>query len=535
MSFKNVGSSQGSLSKKMSGGVKVSLLALSLPALALLVACGSSNNQFGVGCRGTTGSFSNASLPANSQWAYELSGDIANTTGGSMPYAEAGVFTSNGNGGITAWIDDFYGGTFTNGSYTISPNGTGQITINFSGGQVNLAITMTGTASFYLIEADNFANASGTAFQQDTTAFAAPPNGTFVFRTHLTTGGSSITNASVASVGVMTVNSSGVVTGMNEDVLMGGSNTSQRTLGATGGSFTTPDSTGRGTFTYSDSAGRTVSYTYYVLNASTYLLYDSVSALALGRIEAQSGGPFSNSTLAANSGFVFGSHGDTALTAAGGVNSAGQFVVDGGVGNITSGSYDSVQDGTATSNAALVTGSTYAADASGDGRYAVTLNANGVVVQDVFYMVSPNRGFFLVNDSTKVEDGTADLQTTSSFSNSNVNGQFGFGMGGLDFTPEFVDRSGVIVADGNGNLTAAYVLNVFGVVTSPGCLSGTYTNGSNSNGRFQGNFGSSSGVDLVFYMTGTGQGYVIQEDTNVEIWGGMATQSVVPPVLPGGF
>ena len=57
------------------------LMALALVVLTFLSACSSSSRASGVGCPGGAGAFTNASLPAGSQWAYNLSGTISQSNG----------------------------------------------------------------------------------------------------------------------------------------------------------------------------------------------------------------------------------------------------------------------------------------------------------------------------------------------------------------------------------------------------------------------------------------------------------------------
>jgi hypothetical protein len=533
-------SSMGILSQRaLSQGVlfigagKSLLMALALISLAFLLACSNSTSTTTVSCPGGTGSFTNASLPAGSQWAYNLSGTISQSSGVSS-YTEAGVFTADGNGNITSGMDDFYGSSFT-GKYSISGNGTGSITVVLTNGAGTLSwgITLSSTSpgSFYLIEADNFANAAGTAVQQTPSALSTMPSGTFVFRTHISTTGLTLAG-SMATVGVMTV-SNGSLTG-KEDVLLGGQLASQLTLT---GTLTAPDATGRGVATLIDSSGRTQKYEYYIVDASTLQFFEIDNGIAgLGRAELQTGAPFATNSLTAGAGFAFGSRGDTSASVAlnriaGGVNTVGAMTVDGG-GNITAGSYDSVQDGNVNNNLSIT--GTYSADVSGDGRYTFTLNSAVGPITEVAYMVSRSRAFFLVNDSTKVEDGTADQQSNASFATSDLSGQFAFVMGGYD-SSTFVDRTGVLQGDGKGGLNLAEVLNRTGVVTVPGCLPGTYSVA--SNGRVSGSVTSLSS-NLVFYMVSGGAGgkaYILQADTLTQISGGMAAQATAVVDQPGIF
>jgi len=525
-------------------------LALSLVALAFLSACSSSSSiTTTVTCPGATGNFNNASLPAGSQWTYQLSGwFISSTTNGYTPYTAAGVFTVDGKGNITSGFDDEFVSNIT-GTYSISGNGTGSMTIRLnsgtaSGNSLSWAVTLSSTnpGSIYLIEADQGFNSSGVAYQQITSAFSAAPSGTFVFRTHEVTAGTGVAG-SAASVGAMTV-SSGAITGLNADVLLGGLAPSQRTLGTTvvNPAFTVPDATGRGTVTFADSQGTSYTYFYYVIDGQHFLLFDTNTGLGLGRMEAQSAPPggFTNASL--NGGYVVGSRGDTTASSAGGVNSVGQFTAD-GKGNVTGGSYDTVRDGSPSLNAAITSGGTASVySVAANGRTTVTLNAGGTVVQQVMYLVSGARGFFLVsNDTSRVEDGTLEQQAfsagTTSFSGSDFKGQSAFVMGGsIAGTPSVggapLDRTGTLTSDGNGNLGWAEVVNSGGTINAPGCLGGTYTVA--TNGRAAASVNSLSS-NLVFYMVSPNKAYLLQGDSSTQISGGSAVQlgSVVDP--PGGF
>jgi hypothetical protein len=516
------------------------VLLISLAALAFFSACGNYNsNTVNVTCPGATGNFSNSSLPAGSQWTYELSGwFISSTTQSYAPYVEAGVFTVDGKGNITSGFDDAFGSNIT-GTYSISSNGTGSMNLNLTSISQTLtwAITVSNgnPGSIYLIDADTAFNSSGTAYQQTTSAFSAAPNGNFAFRTHVLAPGASLAG-STASVGVMAV-SAGAITGLNEDVLIGGLAPAQRTLGS--GAFTAPNSTtGVGTVTFTDSSGLTTSYNYYVIDANTYLLFETDTTnggLGLGRVEAQSApGTFTNASL--SGGYVFGSHGDTNASAAGGVNSVGQFTTD-GAGSVSSGSLDTVIDGNPSLGAAITstgTASTYSV--ASNGRTLVTLNANGTVVQATLYLVSGSRGFFLVsNDTTRVEDGTLDQQSAASFSGADFNGQSAFVMGGFEvanatFLP--LDRTGTLTSDGKGNLGWAELANSAGSTNAPGCLPGTYTVA--TNGRVAASVNTLS-ANLVIYMVSSSKSYMLQGDSATQIFGGSALQAspVVDP--PGGF
>jgi hypothetical protein len=453
-----------------------------------------------------------------------------------LPYYEAGVFTV-GSGNSISGRDDFYGATFT-GGYSIISNGTGTITVNVNGvGTLIWAITLTGSGSLYVMEADNAANSAGTAYQQDATAITATPSGTFVFRTHVTTP-SVVLTGSKATAGLMTW-AAGAITGQ-EDVLVGGSMLSNGgslnpPTAFTSTSVVAPDSTGTGSIQLSDGTH----YNYYIIDANTMLLLEVDGNIGFGRAEMQSG-TFTVASLPAGAGYVFGSQGDSSATIAanalGGANSVGQFTVDGN-GNINSGgTLDAVHDGTVA--ALTINAGTYIPDATVNGRYLFNLGTSGVNVQEAVYMVNSSRGFFVVaNDSTRVEDGTMEQQQASSFATGDLKGEFAFVMGG-DVLPtvssniEFLDRSGTVTSDGNGNLGWAEVANANGSIATPGCLAGTYS--MSSNGRATGQVPGLP-ADLVFYLASSSKVYLLQNDSTVQINGGMVQQSSAVVDPPGTF
>src|SRR5260370_35203277 len=99
----------------------------------------------------------------------------------------------------------------------------------------------------------------------------------------------------------------------------------------------------------------------------------------------QTGGPSSAASLAAGGSNVFGSSGDTNVSGAAGIHSAGVFTTDGN-GKITAGTVDYVQDTTVNSNLA-VSGGTYTLASTGRGTINLTL-ADWTTSPQVFCMVN---------------------------------------------------------------------------------------------------------------------------------------------------
>jgi hypothetical protein len=504
-----------------SQGARKALLCAGLGLLVFSLGCGSSNTLGAI--RGISGNFSNASL--NGSYTYQMAG--TDSVGGT--YREAGVFTADGNGHITSGTDDFnQSGAFVSnaisGTYNMSIDGNGTMTLNLpnNAGSFNWTFTMVSTSQLYITEADDFvnfsANASGIADKQTPNGSSAfvTPSGTFVTRIH------AISTNSTGIVGVLT-STSGVVSG-TLDVINEGSLESTATV--TTGTFSTPDTTGRGTLSYTDSNSVTRNFEYYIINGTTLRLLESdANILAVGRAEGQSATTFSNSSL--SGGFAFGSQGDTITGGQGGVRSVGAITASAGA--VTGGAYDSVQDGNSIMNQGITSGSY---TVGSNGRTAVTLNPSaGNPISMVLWLVSPSRAFFLVNDSTKVEDGTMDLQSSSSFTNSNLSGQYALVMDGYISSSNFLTRVGTFIPNGAGTLNLNEVANAFvpgnvATINQPGFLPGTYAVASTGRATATISNLSPANNDIVLYMVSPSQAYVLQNDAGVEISGAIAVQTI---------
>jgi hypothetical protein len=480
--------------------MKTSYLCLGLLSLLFCAACGSSNG--GVPGFIPKGNFSNASL--SGQYVYQIEGfDFSNLNTVSA-YREAGVFTANGSGVITSATDDLSEGngvvtTASTGSYTIGNDGTGTLSFNNALGTITLQVTLVSASKVYIVEGDTLLNAGGLAEKQNLAAIAAAPTGTFVFREHDL---NSSTLQSVASVGAFTVGG-GVASNGNKDVNTGGAFSSLTFTG----SFNAPDTTtGRGSGTFTDSALATSSFNYYIVDANNVrFLAATTGVVGDGRAELQSGTP------ALSGSYAFGSKGDTGSL--GGVNMAGRFTASGG--SITAGARDSVQDGGTATNVSFTGTFTQAASGRAVLSLSTTANNNYVV-----WMVSPTRGLLLVNDSNTVQDGSLDLQQVSSFSNSTMNGQFGFVMDGFDVGQTAKDRVGTLQWDGSGKLILNEFTNTAGS-PSTATLSGHYA--VSANGR-TGSSISNLSSNLIFYLVSGNDAYVVQNDSNVELNGTISKQ-----------
>ncbi len=464
-------------------------LSLAIGILSLIAAAGCGGGN--VVLPNPTGTYSLASLKGS--YVYQIHG-----TSNLGPYREIGVFTADGGGNITGGSDDFAtGGVVSNtitGSYTVAGDGTGFLTIGPTAlGSLTFGITLTSTSKLYLMEADVLLDGAGVAELQSSASVA--PSGTFVFRLHQVVAGLGLNP--VAEVGSLTL-TGGAVTAGNIDQNLGGTS-SQLTL--TSGSFNSPNALGRGLASFTDSTSAVTSLVYYVVSPTEMaLLVSNAGTVGSGSAEAQTGavGNGLSGSYAFGSRGDFGNLYDSAAT-------VGQLVASGGT--ITSYMNDAMQLGSY-SNASYTGSDT----TQPNGRVAVSLNSGGV--QEVFWMVNPSRAFFLVNDPSRVEDGTADLQTVGSFSAATIKGQYAMVMDGIDLTPEILARIGTAQFDGSSKLAINELVNASGTVSgaqSPGAIGGTYT--VSANGRIAGTLSGQTGpLTLVLYAVSASDAYALQVD-----------------------
>ncbi len=442
------------------------------------------------------------------------------TTRGTFPYYEAGVFVADGNGVLTTVSDDFSEGatptsTTGSGTYKINNDGTGTLSLNNAiGTPVTLAVTLVSPKKAYLIEADAGLNSSGVAELQDTTA---TPSGTYAFRLH-TVDSAQTFAASAAMVGTFTV-SGGAVSSGAMDVDRGGilNNGGASALSITSGLFNAPNALGRGTGNFTDNTPLTSSFVYYIVDANNIRFLSSTSGLlGIGRAEKQTAPALSGS-------YAFDGRGDTVSNGVNAVDTVGAFTA--GSGLITSGAVDAVEDGSTLST--TISGGTFTAPTSAsNGRATIKLNISSGTIQATLWMVNPGRGFFLItSDPNAVEDGTLDQQT-GTFTNATMNGQFAFMMDGFVFNPlQLLDRLGTLTWDGTGKLTLDELANsniTGGGAISPGVLRGTYS--VSSNGRAVGSINTISN-NLVFYLISGSDAYVLQNDAGVQINGMISLQT----------
>ena len=166
-----------------------------------------------------------------------------------------------------------------------------------------------------------------------------------------------------------------------------------------------------------------------------------------------------------------------------------------------------------------ITGGTY--NVASNGRATVGLD-RACVTNQVLWMVSPTRAFYLVNNLQG--RGRRCRKANHDFLHEcHLSGQYAFFMDGFDTA--FKDRVGTFIPDGTGNLVQNQVANSFfppgpSVVTQSS-LSGTYSVG--ANGRVTASVNNVSG-NIVLYMVSNSSAYSLQADSGFDIGGAIKLQ-----------
>lgn len=491
-------------------------------ALSFSLGCSTSSSS----TSGGDGSQGAGDTQLSGNYTYTMGGSFFGLQSGNGFYQRAGTFVADGNGHIAGGSDDFVQNSSAvtsavSGSYSIASDGTGLMMLVIGGVQLQWAISVVSSSRATLIELDAFATGNGAAMLQTTSTFTSPPSGTFVFHLHSFQGVSASDDA-VSEVGCMTITTTSGTTTVsgNADVARSGQFSSTTFSGA----LTAPDSTGKGTLSFSDAEGFLSTYFYYVIGSSTLnILETDVDQngphFGIGAADMQSGAPFSLASL--QNQFVFFSSGDTQTTLLG-VVTTGVFSTDGN-GNVLSGSYDSVPDGVLVANAPL--GGTYDVSPKGRAEINLTTNVSGLTsLSYVAWIVGPGRAFYVVNIPGRAEDGTLEQQSGSPFSNSSVKGQYAFFMFGHDsLSPPLVDRLGVATFDGSSSLTLTnYFINREGSRSQTNVPAVNYSVA--ANGRVTAAIPGITSA-LVGYVVSDSSISFILEDPQAEIAGGFALQS----------
>lgn len=232
-----------------------------------------------------------------------LAGDVFSQTGASIP-AGSTVFTMAGGNqasgpiGVGGVMTSDGTGNFTGGLEDVNDNGTVVAGVPFTGVPVlppgvggRLLVNLTGFApatqwaiypssgGLLMLETDAATVTTGAAYAQTSTAFAASAGYGLNLSAFNTSGG--FEEDDIAEFTTTTTGFSGIVD-INDD--------SSLSLGqALTGTYTAPDATGRGTATTTEHGNAFVSYVFYAVDGSNFLLLETdTNQIGTGSFETQS-------------------------------------------------------------------------------------------------------------------------------------------------------------------------------------------------------------------------------------------------------
>src|SRR5260221_9082376 len=284
-----------------------------------------------------TGNFSNSSLKG--QYAFSMSGN----NGSTGFFARVGSFTADGNGNITAGIEDVNVTgvnetlAFSPSTYGVQADGRGTLNLTNTTGTLIFSITMLSPTQGLIVETDQIATTSGTFILQNANSFnAAGLSGNYVFDVSGLDGGQltgTINPESIVgqfvSPGVAGPLTSGLVDVNDGAMLTPAATFTTRTyqIDATNG-----PTSGRGLLGFTAN-GVTYGFVFYIVNGSRVRLMelDASGALTVGDAVSQSRVPASNTNFNGNFVFVVSGSGTS-----GALTRIGRFTADGngGLGSI---------------------------------------------------------------------------------------------------------------------------------------------------------------------------------------------------------
>src|SRR5467141_1153035 len=497
-----------------------------------------------------TGTSSNASL--NGRYALLLTA----ATGNQGTSVCAASIAADGKGNITGGVEELTAPGFfdlvdviSDGTYSIDANGHGTMrihTVNFE--TLVFSFVLTSASHALIVEVDGDP-ASGTMdLQQPAGASftAAQISGNYSFAMDGVDNSGALNHMSLG--GSFAADGIGTLTAGTLDINNGGTfSTSSFT-----GSFTAPDSNGRGTMHVS--AGRT--FVYYIISSKALRVFEGDNPTNISFVggSAYAQGSAGSTNAALSGKFVYQHHG---WSSPGRTVAAGQFSAD-GMGKVTGGVSDSNSGGSPTTvfTGKPVTGM-YMISGSPSGNLSLT-DAAGTSTFNV-YLVDPALNILDPGNSSG-GGGALLLHTDASITGTGmlipqvISGSPAISQNhGLNLvnsvdtvnvaTVNEVHLVGRLASDGAANFTgtADYGQNSSNtqIVVKGNTLSGTFAADSVNAGHFTGTFtlGTDPAIALFpfispavstfqvsYYQASSSQALVIQTDTSADAWGYLLKQ-----------
>jgi len=413
-----------------------------LAAVAALFAAACSSNNAPSAPPPVTGGFTNADL--NGTYAFSMSGTDAGANFGAF-IARVGSFTADGNGHITAALEDVTDAgslpqlvQFTGGSYSIQANGRGTLTLVSATGGLQMSIALNSGNAGVMIQIDLNATSSGSFTRQTPAAFTqtaiAGPYAFDISGTTIPTPSASAAPSSV--VGQITTNGAGNIQGGLFDSNDGGSLLSAQLIAA-GGTYQMDPANGanfgRGTI---DFAG--LSFVFYIVDGTRFKLIEDDGKFATFGDALQQSGTIAIQNSGFTGDFTFLIGGTSVLGTAGPITRGAAFTADGN-GNLGAIALDDNNDGShqAITGSTTITNAIYDIDTAdaGSGRGTMSFTASSSPnlgnFSYVFYLISPTQMFIQDTSTGVIGDGTMFAQT-GPFSTAGLAGSFVFNWSGIN-------------------------------------------------------------------------------------------------------
>jgi hypothetical protein len=408
--------------------------------------------------------FTNASLSGS--YAFSMAGEDLS----SEPLSRVGSFTADGNGNITAALEDVtdagnvsQGVQFTTGTYSIQSNGKGTLTLSSTVGTgIQFSIAMQSTTQGVLIQTDLNATSSGSFVQQSATAFSQTAiAGAYAFDVS----GIDVNGSPLSIIGQIVTSGGGAVTGGVLDSNDGGATAPSGAVAIPAGGTYVLDPTngstfGRGTLNFGG-----LQFSFYIVDGTHLKLMeiDGQSGFTSGDLLQQTGTIPTQTSAWAGGGFVFQIAGGSVLGTAG-PDVRGARVTTNGTGSLSAIALNDNSDGLVKSigSSSSESSTIYAIDSTagvaGSGRGTMTFTDSGLgTFSFVFYLVSPTQAFIQDTSAGIIGDGTM-LAQTGTFTASSLAGNYSFNWSGVNLgssqnAPFEVDFVGQYTASSSGSLS----------------------------------------------------------------------------------
>jgi hypothetical protein len=403
--------------------------------------------------------------------------------GGGAVY-EAGIFTSDGSGGITAGVEDISRSTgpqslaFT-GSYNVGSDNRGTVKLISTSGTTTYDMAIGSSGETVFIESDvTGTRGAGVIDKADSTAFS---NGAIVGPYVMGLSGSDTSGKRVGAASLFTTDGAspnGSVTSGALDLNDAGTHAASPTLTGT----YSVASNGRGTLQVVVPTVGTFNFNFYVVSATELFM---VSTDAVNTGNPRSGGLALSQAVNIYNNGSFNGKSVFNLT---GVNSAldsvvavGLMLTD-GAGNLSSGSvFDENNAGQILSQQTLT--GTYSVQSNGLGTISFT-SATSPASSFVLYTVTSNKAFLLDTSSSSALSGLLEPQVSGNvgtFSPATIQGSFVTGTTATTNSAA-ANLSGVLSLDGSANVTGIQDQTTPSGNTPGQAFTATYTVSSNGRG-----------------------------------------------------